>query len=152
MIETSPMSAERFTLDTNLLVYAFDKDAGKRHTMAQKVLAQTHKLDCVLTLQSLCEFFNTVTRKEKMPLDHAFDHILDLQELFPTVHAKPSTLSRAIKMVSLHKLSFWDAMLWATARDSGVSVILSEDFQHNCLLDGVTIINPLKKNPILSVA
>ena len=39
-------------------------------------------------------------------------------------------------------LSFWDAMLWATARRAGCSVLLSEDFQDGRRLDGVLFVDP----------
>ena len=47
------MSAERFTLDTNLLVYAIDRDAGERHQQAVAIVDRAVELDCVLTLQVL---------------------------------------------------------------------------------------------------
>jgi predicted nucleic acid-binding protein len=44
--------------------------------------------------------------------------------------------------VNRHGLAFWDAMLWATARDAGCQLILSEDFQDRRTLEGVTFLNP----------
>jgi len=41
-----------------------------------------------------------------------------------------------------HRLSFWDAMLWATARRIGVRVFISEDFQDGRILDGVRFVDP----------
>ena len=38
--------------------------------------------------------------------------------------------------------AFWDAMLWATARQSGCSAILTEDMQDGRRLSGVEFINP----------
>jgi len=32
------MSEVLITLDTNILIYAFDKDAGKKHKLAQETL------------------------------------------------------------------------------------------------------------------
>ena len=57
------MSAERFTLDTNLLVYAVDPDADERHQQAIGIVDLAVEEDCVLTLLVLAEFFHTVTRK-----------------------------------------------------------------------------------------
>jgi len=39
-------------------------------------------------------------------------------------------------------LPFWDALLWATAKAAGVSVVLSEDFQDGRELEGVQFRNP----------
>ncbi len=44
--------------------------------------------------------------------------------------------------VEEHRLSFWDAMLWATARQAGSSAIVSEDMQDGRRLSGVEFINP----------
>ncbi len=44
--------------------------------------------------------------------------------------------------VGEHRLSFWDAMLWATARQGGCSAILSEDMQDGRRLGGVEFVNP----------
>ena len=44
--------------------------------------------------------------------------------------------------VAGHSLSFWDAMLWATAKRAGCQVLISEDGQDGRLLGGVTWVNP----------
>lgn len=137
------MSVERFTLDTNLLIYAIDRDAGERHIKAMNLVRDVVHEDCVLTLQALSEFFAVVTRKGKLPLTEARACIQDWQVLFPTVVPRTNALSRAIDAVEQHGLSFWDAMLWATAKQAGVTVLLSEDFQHNRELESVRFCNPL---------
>lgn len=40
-----------------------------------------------------------------------------------------------------HKMSFWDAQIWAAARTNGIPVILSEDFSDGSVLDGVRFVN-----------
>ena len=47
----------RFSLDTNILVYAADRDSGDRHEQARKLLAGAAKRDCVLTGRVLAGFF-----------------------------------------------------------------------------------------------
>lgn len=59
------MSDKRFTLDTNILVYAVDVSDAKRCHRAQEVIDAMLPRDCVLTLQSLSEFYFTVTRKRQ---------------------------------------------------------------------------------------
>lgn len=96
------MSAERISLDTNVLVYAIDRDAGPRHQGAIELLEHVIHLDCVLTLQSLCEFFHAVTRKGKAPMEEAWAQIQDWQLLFPVAFAKPATLTRAASAVQTY--------------------------------------------------
>ena len=52
--------------------------------------------------------------------------------------------TKAINAVNLHTLSFWDAMLWAVAREAGVTLLLSDDFQHDRILEGIRFCNPFK--------
>lgn len=137
------MSAHRITLDTNLLVYAVDTGARDRHAKAQKLAELALKTDCVLTLQALSEFYFAVTRKGKLPAAEAKAQVEAWQDLFPVVMAKPSTLNRAMTATVSLKIGFWDAMLWATARDAGVTLLLSEDFSGGSVLDGVRVVNPL---------
>jgi predicted nucleic acid-binding protein len=41
-----------------------------------------------------------------------------------------------------HGLSFWDGLIWAAAKEAGVGIVYSEDFQHGRDLEGVRWENP----------
>lgn len=137
------MTAQRITLDTNLLVYAVDTGAKEKHAKAQRLVELALKADCVLTLQALGEFYFAVTRKGKLPAAEAKAQVEAWQEVFPVVVATPSTLNRAMTATVLQQIGFWDALLWATARDAGVTLLLSEDLSSGSVLAGVRIVNPL---------
>jgi predicted nucleic acid-binding protein len=132
----------RFTLDTNVLVYAVDVAAGARRQTALDVLRRATQADCVLTLQCLGEFFDTVTRKGKLSLAEAEDFLNEWRAVLPVHTADGQTLSGAIGLVKRHGVSFWDAMLWTTARQAGCRLLLSEDLQDGQTLGGVTSVNP----------
>jgi predicted nucleic acid-binding protein len=138
------MSDERFTFDTNVLVYAFDVSDTARRRRAEEVLDAARKSDCVLTLQTLAEFFAVATRKLLMPVVEAKACIQAWQNVFPTVLPKTNTLSIAISAVEQHGMSFWDAMLWAVAKQAGVSCIYTEDFQAGREIEGVRFENPFE--------
>jgi predicted nucleic acid-binding protein len=137
------MTAQRITLDTNLLVYAVDTGAKEKHAKAQRLVELALKVDCVLTLQALSEFYFAVTRKGKLPAAEAKAQVEAWQEVFPVVVATPSTLNRAMTAAVSQQIGFWDALLWATARDAGVTLLLSEDLSSGSVLAGVRIVNPL---------
>lgn len=146
------MKDRRLTLDTNILVYAMDRDAGERHDLAPEIVDRAVASDCVLTLQSLCEFYAAVTAKGKVPRAEAEEQVLDWLELFPVASATPKSLKKALKAANEHGFSFWDAMLWATADEARVSLLLSEDFQHARVLEGVRFCNPFTLyNPVASI-
>jgi len=136
------MSGEKYTLDTNILIYSIDRQAGDRHHKAIELIEEMARCDCILTLQALSEFYSAVNRKDKMPRDEAQAQVNDWMILFPVVNAGPRILQRAMKAVDDHKFSFWDAMLLETAVQAGVTRFLSEDMQHGRFWKGMSIQNP----------
>ena len=98
--------------------------------------------DCILSLQSLAEFFYAVSRKGLMTPDAAAGLIDDWRAVFPVCSASGDDLAEAITVVRRHRLSFWDAMLWATAWEAGCKMLLSEDFQDGREIGGVRFVNP----------
>ena len=132
----------RFSLDTNILVYAVDRDAGERHRRSRELVGRAALSDCVLTTQSLAEFFHATTRKNLLEPESAGAFVRTWLEVFPVTSADESGLVDAMDAVGEHRLSFWDAMLWAAARQAGCSAILSEDMQHGRRLGGVEFVNP----------
>ena len=70
----------------------------------------------------------------------------DWIEVFEVAAADAASLVDAMDAVGEHRLSFWDAMLWATARQAGCAAILSEDMQHGRRLSGVTFLDPFSQD------
>jgi predicted nucleic acid-binding protein len=130
------------SLDSNLLVYFVDRGAGERHEQALDLVHRSSRADCVLTLQSLGEFFHVATRKGKVSPADAAAVVQSLRATFPVAAASPEVLDRALSAVLQHGLSFWDAMLWSTVEQAGCQLLLSEDFQHGRRLGRVTFVNP----------
>lgn len=132
----------RITFDTNLLVYAVIADTTPRHQIARHLLARASEADCVLVLQSLAEFVWVSTRKARLSMAAATKAVDAWLEVFPVAHARPETLRAALAAVAQHRLSFWDAMLWAVAQEAGCRYLLSEDYQSGRTLGGVTFVDP----------
>lgn len=132
----------RFSLDTNILVYAVDRDARERHDQAKHLVGRAAERDCVLTVQALAEFFHATTRKNLLDETRAGDFVRDWLDVFTVASADGGCLVAAMDAVGGHSLSFWDAMLWATAHQAGCAVIVSEDMQHGRRLGGVEFVNP----------
>lgn len=132
----------RSTFDANILVYAADRESGPRHGQALSLLRRAIGSDCVLTMQTLGEFFHVVTRKRIVPVADAAEMLVHWRTLLPTHAAGADCLAAAVAAVREHDLSFWDAMLWATAREAGCSYLFSEDFQDGRQLGGVIFVDP----------
>lgn len=136
------MGVERLTLDSNILFYTIDADAGERQERAREIVRQAALGDSFLSLQTLSEFFASTTRKGKLTAAQATAHVEDWQTIFPVVAATPGSLRLAMRAVEHHSLSFWDAMQWAVAKQAGATLLLSEDLQHDRELEGVRFRNP----------
>ncbi|HEV2300658.1 MAG TPA: PIN domain-containing protein [Stellaceae bacterium] len=134
--------SERFTIDTNLLVYSVDSTAGVRREIAAEILARALRLDCWLTLQALSEFYVATTRKRIAPPAEAAALVTDWLDAFPTVGVTRGAIRAALGYAAVGRASYWDALLIATAAEAGCTVILTEDLAHGDELGGVEIHNP----------
>ena len=112
------------------------------NTITNKLVVQTTFCDCVLTVQALGQFVYATTRKNLLDISRSSNFVNDWFEVFKFVSVTDSALLEAIDIVRNHQMSFWDAMLWATARQSGCSALLSEDLQDSWQCQGMEIINP----------
>jgi len=63
---------DRVFVDTNILVYAHDLDAGKKHSLATNLVSQLWETRTgILSTQVLQEFIVAVTRKVPTPISVA---------------------------------------------------------------------------------
>ncbi len=136
----------RFTFDTNILIYAVDRSGGDKHETAVGLMQKAADKDCYLTVQVLGEFYHAVTRKNYAKPDQVIDFTRIWQQIFPVAAANQDTFNEAVEYVRDHNISFWDAMLWVTAKQVGCGFIISEDMQHGRRLGGVEVLNPFVKD------
>jgi predicted nucleic acid-binding protein len=133
-----------FAFDTNILVYAVDRSEGDRHvTAALLVERASRKRRGVLILQTLAEFYSVTTGKLRgRPEDML--RFLDRLRTVLAVHAADARDFDRATRGDRYGLSFWDAMLWATADRVVVKYLLTEEFPDGRTLGGVTFVNPFK--------
>jgi predicted nucleic acid-binding protein len=139
---TLTAASSRFTLDTNLLVYAVDRRAGVRHAAAAEIIPRAAGLRCILTLQAISEFFAVVSRKGTMPRDEAAAQAADWLSIFQCAAGSTSAVRTALADAVSGRASYWDALLVATAAEAGCKLILTEDLPDGTTLGGVAIHNP----------
>lgn len=138
------MSA-RFFLDTNVLVYLFDRSAPEKSSRAQALVDEALEGRLGLTsAQVMQEFINVATRKFKVvPSTAEVGHILrDLLEPLCTVFASFELVETAVAVRDETGFAFYDALIVAGAVIGGAAVLYSEDLQHGRVVRGVTIQNP----------
>ena len=145
------MSDERFTLDTNILVYSVDVEAGRRHQIASEIVELAARRDCWITLQAVSEFYAVVARKRMVPRAKAAMLAHSWLDLFPAAVASESAVRFAIDRATEGHMSYWDALLIAAAAEAGCTAIVTEDLTDGELLKGVRVVHPFATGETLPV-
>lgn len=138
------MSA-RILVDTNVLVYAYDRSEPIKQLRALELLDQLVPSGAgAITTQILAEFFVTVTRKIAIPLSsaEAYVRVEHLLQALTVYDITGPVVLEAARGARDHQLSFWDAQIWAAAKLNQLPVIFSEDFNVGATLEGVRFENP----------
>ena len=142
------MSAERFTLDTNVLLYAVDAREGRKRELAIRIIEAAARLDCPLALQAIGEFYAAATTKLKLDPKDAAARAAQLIAAFETfgysVHAVRAALEEAPK----GRFSYWDGVLLAAAAEAGCSTILSEDMADGARFGSIAIASPFRRDEL----
>jgi predicted nucleic acid-binding protein len=131
-------------VDTNILVYAYDRGAGRKHTLAQSTIEKLWQDNSgVLSTQVLQEFYVNVRRKALRPISIASARslIADYMVWDPVVNDGTSILE-AMDAERRYKISFWDALIVVAAQRCGANVILSEDFSHERRFGSAQVLDP----------
>lgn len=134
----------RTFVDSNILIYAHDLDAGDRHLRAADCLAELWGAGAgLLSTQVLQEFYVNVTQKIKSPLPRTVAREV-VRTYAPWVQSwiTPETVVRASEIGEVWELSFWDSLILAAAEQSQAVELLSEDLNHGQVIAGIRVVNP----------
>jgi len=136
------MSDKTF-VDTNILIYAHDKDASEKHQIAKAVLRELwSERTGVLSMQVLQEFYVNVTRKIRSPLSKDSARLVVNGYALWCMETTPAEISAAFRIEDESQIGFWDAMIISSAVKSGATRILSEDLNAGQRIAGILIENP----------
>ena len=140
------MTAERDLafVDTNVLMYAFDKNSSPKKRAAQRLINQLMDEDRLrVSTQVLQELFVTLTRKVNQPCsnDEALAVLEDLTA-WPLMAVDYAAIRAAVRLAGQAKLSFWDALVVVAAARIGAAVLYTEDLNHGQEILGVRVSNP----------
>ena len=138
------MNAKRFSIDSNILVYAVDHREGDKHLRALEIVDRAAGLDCVLTAQSLGEFVTVTTRRRMLSKPLILAQVRDWLQFFPMTTASLTAFARAFGAFEAGQFGLWDALLLASAYEADCAIVLSEDMGDGAVLDGITVRNPLR--------
>ena len=129
-------------VDTNILVYAEASDEPAKQQIALALLKQLYEnATGVLSTQVLQEYCNVALKNLKLPAGYIRTQ-LDLYEQFEIVQVTPAIIRAGLDLHQTRSLSFYDALIMASAEMAGCSMLLSEDMNSGQVIGGVRVHNP----------
>jgi predicted nucleic acid-binding protein len=127
----------RTFLDTNVLVYATSNDP--RCERAQALIAAGG----TTSVQVLNELVNVLRKKLKRDWGAIEKAVSDFRNVLdPVLPLTPETHDAAIALAREHSLSFYDALIVASALEANCEVLFTEDMQHGRTIGTLTVRNP----------
>lgn len=140
------MKGDRTFVDTNILVYAHDSSAGRKHKEAARIILDLWETGLgIISTQVLQEFFVIVTGKIPRPLhpDKAEELVIHLLKWSVMANNGQSILS-AIDIQRRFKYPFWNSLIIEAAMTGKANVLLSENFQSGQMIQSMRIVNPFQ--------
>ena len=141
--------SDRVLVDTNVLVYAYDRSEPQKQRQALRLLDRLAMTGAgVISTQVLTEFFVAVTLKIAAPLsvDQAHGRVRNYLQAWPILDLTGMVVLEAARGVRDHQFNFWDAQVWAAARLNQIEVVFSEDFNVGAVIEGVRFVGPFAKD------
>jgi predicted nucleic acid-binding protein len=123
--------------DTNVLVYSVTADPRK--ATADRIMAQGG----VISAQVLNEFVNVARKKLRhdwTEIEYAVARICRVVD--DVLQLTRETNAAALRLARDHGLSFYDALIVASALAARCETLWTEDMQHDREINGLTIRNP----------
>jgi len=144
------MKDKIFLIDSNILVYAYDKSFKGKHEASKRLINKcfSGKEYYALSLQNLSEFFVIVTRKIKIPINNLnarniIYKMLNIPEWI-ILQPKETTIIKAIDISIEFNVNYYDALIAATMYENGIFNIYTEDEAFK-KIKWMNVVNPFKK-------
>ena len=140
---------DKVFLDTNILVYLFDKSEKEKQTRVKKLIADhLPQTRMFVSIQVINEFINVTGKKIASPISpiqqkEIIEFINDIFIITPLIL---NTTLNALEISQKYKLSFWDSLIISSALENKCSVLYSEDMQNGfSIYNKIKIVNPFIK-------
>ena len=129
-------------LDTNVLLYADDRDNGEKTTAARSLIRRCAlERTGVVSTQVLQEYY--VNARKKLGMDGAAaKESVEAYLEFHVVAISPQLILAAIDLHRLDAVSLWDALVIRAAEAAGCATLYSEDLQNGRRFGTLRIVNP----------
>jgi predicted nucleic acid-binding protein len=137
--------ADKYFVDTNILIYAHDRTTGVKHDRARELIEKLWASgEGVLSTQVLQELCVNLRRKVARPLSvNEIRRLIHDYMSWEIVVNTPEAVVQALEIEARYKTSFWDALILQAAEQSGAAILYSEDLAAAQSYGTVRVVNPL---------
>jgi predicted nucleic acid-binding protein len=130
-------------LDTNILVYAYDRSEPRKQQIAQGLVRRAVAGEIAASSQVLGEFAATLLHKLSPPAPpQDLMALLDTLGPIKLVPIDGDIVLRAVQARAQYGVHFYDGMILAAAERGGCQKIWSEDLNAGQLYFGCVVENP----------
>jgi len=141
------MNAERYFVDTNVILYTYDTKSQRKRDRAEAWLQWLwQNTSGSLSWQVIQEFYWNGIRKFGVDPSLMRSHANLLVEWGPP-DVTIGLIERAWFWTDEAQISFWDSMIVAAAERTRCRWLLSEDFQAGRQFGAITVLNPFETAP-----
>lgn len=138
------MTAGRAFFDTNILLYMYGGGDRAKQARAKGLFREHAQSDrVVVSTQVVQEFYAAGSRKLGMARRACREATAELLEL-PLVTVGPEHIRTALRIEERYRVSFWDALILATAESGGAEMLYTEDLSDGQVYGTVTARNPFR--------
>ena len=143
------MRDEHF-IDTSVLVYFFDDTDSRKHSIGLEFLSRVDAAETrpFLSSQVLGELYNVLTRKIASPMqtEQAVKIVKSFidSNRWSKLNYTHATIGKALLLSSVYKVPIWDSVIAETARENGITTIMTENAKHFRRIPGIKAINPFR--------
>lgn len=140
------MNADKFFLDTNIIIYGLGQDAPEKMRRAEALMEMAQSGRGCVSFQVVQEFINVAQRKFRTRLTREEIAFVVNGILLPIckVNPNPSFYLDTLETQEATHLSWYDSLILQAAIDAGCKVLYSEDLQDGFRYRGVTVKNPFE--------
>lgn len=139
--------SELFLVDTNIFIYAFEKEDNTKKSKSRNLLDECFSgiREFAISNQNLAEFASVSTKKGKLSIEDAKNFVVKATQFqgFKKISYRAETIPLALEFMHQFKTSFWDSLLAATMRENGIFNIYTENI-NDFKMPWIKAVNPLK--------
>jgi len=133
-------------VDTNILIYSFDRLDKRKHEAAVDLLTEiVEKNEIIVSAQVINEFIVVMISKVTHPLslEKVESYINKFRQVFNVCPIEMADCIKALSILKRYRFNYWDSLIVAAALKSGCSTLYTEDMQDGQIIEKkLKIINP----------